>query len=402
MGSSAFVTRGVTAVLCLVVAVDVVLKNYGVHEEVVLEGAGRGGQGGRMTELHPAWNFPEANPRLDREAKVHTGEEAIRWSDVGVKVGDPNLAMPVRAGRDPAPIDGGKAATAKPVSEYGKLDKLGVNTGNQHINWDDGEGTTTNMEDSYSFGSTPVREDNSPLAYVGMLDLAQKGSDVVPHRSGVAAGTPEGAHSFFRQHVAPLVGDNARGAGAATGLVREADEAKRKAEQAARRFAKKEEEAEKAEADAARVRRLAEGVGSARLDEEVSERRERAAMRAFKQGLGADMKRLDALGVKDTNHAKAPPASKQAALDRAVQGDRAENKRLSTSADVSDVLGTINSLPVPSKGGTTTAGHRQSRHPRRPQSAAQMGASSGADGKRGATGRRGRHQSWECAFGVLC
>ena len=90
------------------------------------------------------WEMPESNPRLDSEAHVHTGEEAVRWEDRGIKVGEENDAHIIRAGRGPAPGPR-EAPTAHPDGEAhtrGKLDKLGVNTGSEHLKWDDGLGST--------------------------------------------------------------------------------------------------------------------------------------------------------------------------------------------------------------------------------------------------------------------
>lgn len=111
-------------------------------ERRVLSGSGRtmlsGGHRGKV------WEFPESNPRLDSEAHVHTGEEAIRWEDRKIKVGEDNDSHIIRAGRGPAPGPR-EAPTAHPDGEAharGKLDGLGVNTGSEHLKWDDGLGST--------------------------------------------------------------------------------------------------------------------------------------------------------------------------------------------------------------------------------------------------------------------
>lgn len=82
----------------------------------------------RQQGLHSAWNFPEAHPRIETEAGVHTGEHHIRAGDVGVYVGKQNPAMFMGAGRDP-PLHDDEVPTARPPSHGGALDRLGVNTG---------------------------------------------------------------------------------------------------------------------------------------------------------------------------------------------------------------------------------------------------------------------------------
>lgn len=203
------------------------------------------------TMLHKAWNFPESSPRLDREAHVHTGEEAIKWDDRGIKVGRENTAHIVKAGRYPAQGPP-ETPTARPTGEAhsrGKLDRLGVNTGSAHLSWDDGMDSTKGMEDSYSLGSSPVREDTSPLANVGLL--ASVGSAVVPKGTG-------NAHSFFEAHLRLLAGrprsDANQALGAARKMVDEADRASARAKEMRDDFAKKERAAEAAERQADEVR----------------------------------------------------------------------------------------------------------------------------------------------------
>ncbi len=77
-------------------------------------------------------------------------------------------------------------------------------TGILHDTWDDGMTGTHGMEDSYSFGSTPVREDNSPLATVGLL--ASVPSRLFPGR---VFGRGD-AHSYFKNAVMPFMGDAKR------------------------------------------------------------------------------------------------------------------------------------------------------------------------------------------------
>jgi hypothetical protein len=80
--------------------------------------------------LHRAWNMRESEPRLEREAHVNTGVQFERRviGDHDVEIGESNPSMPYGAKRE-RPVYQRELATARPASHFGKLDKLGVNTG---------------------------------------------------------------------------------------------------------------------------------------------------------------------------------------------------------------------------------------------------------------------------------
>jgi hypothetical protein len=153
------------------------------------------------------------------------------------------------------------------------------------------------MEDSYSFGSTPVREDTSPLASVGLL--ASVGSAVVPKSYG------GDAHSFFKANLRPAPGEAAHhGTGstavaskAAQGLLKEADEAGERAWAERRRFARDEHAAAAAERQAAVLKKLALGVGEAKLAAAQADERVRASKAAFRAGLASENRQLAMLSA---------------------------------------------------------------------------------------------------------
>jgi hypothetical protein len=177
------------------------------------------------------------------------------------------------------------------------------------------------MEDSYSFGSTPVREDTSPLASVGLL--ASVGSAVVPKGYG------GDAHSFFKANLRPVPGGavhhgtaSAAGASkAAQGLLKEADEAGKRAWAARRRFARDERAAAGAERQAAEVRKLALGVGEAKLAAARADERVKASEAAFRAGLASENRQLAMLSA-PIHHAAAKTAP--AVGERGSKPSRAE------------------------------------------------------------------------------
>lgn len=141
-----------------------------------------------------------------------------------------------------------------------------------------------------------MRENTSPLASVGLL--ASVGSAVVP------AITEGDAHSFFRANLGPVTGpavhsesSMSMASKAAQGLLKEADEAGKQAWVVRRRFAREEHAAAAAERQAAEVRKLALGVGEAKLTAARAEERVRAATDAFRAGLASEKKRLAMLST---------------------------------------------------------------------------------------------------------
>lgn len=202
------------------------------------------------------------------------------------------------------------------------------------------------MEDSYSFGSTPVREDTSPLASVGLL--ASVGSAVVPKSYG------GDAHSFFKANLRPAPGEAAHhGTGstavaskAAQGLLKEADEAGERAWAERRRFARDEHAAAAAERQAAVLKKLALGVGEAKLAAAQADERVRASKAAFRAGLASENRQLAMLS--DPIH-HAAPKNAAAVGGRGRKPSRAEVSQVIVAAPQDATVHGMSSAPAKRK-----------------------------------------------------
>lgn len=126
---------------------------------------------------------------------------------------------------------------------------------------------------------------------------------------------------------------------------------------AQQRFDQKEREARVAEKRALQVRALASSVGDAKEAVLQARRKEQAAMHMFDDMLERNGKKLSSLGERPSYRV----TKKVTPLDQAVAKDRQENRKLSSSEDVGDVLGAINSLPAKDNAHGSVAAHAAHR-----------------------------------------
>mmetsp|Transcript_63398 Transcript_63398/g.151695 ORF Transcript_63398/g.151695 Transcript_63398/m.151695 type:complete len:433 (+) Transcript_63398:49-1347(+) len=96
---------------------------------------------------------------------VNTGEPFV--GDEPVPEGAQNPRNIIAAGRAKPDLMPNPPATGSPKKENGKLDTLGVNTGNKRVQWDDDVNDPTGLEDPYSVGPSPNRERSSPSHRAG-------------------------------------------------------------------------------------------------------------------------------------------------------------------------------------------------------------------------------------------
>lgn len=166
-----------------------------------------------------AWTKPPPSNGNLKNAGVNTGEEHHDLGDVhvergqvspvhvslqhnlasaGVNTGDDNL---IHVDKGPEVYVPDSVPTATPRKTTGKLDKLGVNTGNKHTQWGDSLVSHEGLEASYNIGPSPNREFTSATPFPGTTNWAPKGSRAVKLAS---------AHDFFKTSVKPLMLPNNR------------------------------------------------------------------------------------------------------------------------------------------------------------------------------------------------
>lgn len=106
---------------------------------------------------------------------VFTGEQAS--DDQKVKAGGResprarNPSMYLDEKRVPVHLVPDNAPLRPPPSPLDRLDKLGVNTGNPHNQWDDEQISTDGMEEPYQAGVSIVRESHSPSSNAGGINF---------------------------------------------------------------------------------------------------------------------------------------------------------------------------------------------------------------------------------------
>ena len=150
---------------------------------------------------------------LGEESPVHHSKHHALES-AGVNTGNMDL---IHAENGPAAYVPAVDTTGVPrETNRGHLDKLGVNTGDEHTQWGDSLVDDTGLEPSYNVGPSPMREFTTAMPFPGTKNWPVKSSmDSIFGAAGHRAG-PQGqqlaasAHDFFQTAVAPTIQAKAR------------------------------------------------------------------------------------------------------------------------------------------------------------------------------------------------
>jgi len=349
-----------------------------------------------------AWtNKAPSNGNL-QTAGVNTGEEHHDFGDVHVKRGEVspvhvgvqhNLAAAgVNTGDDTIiHVDKGPEVyvpdtvpTAAPrKTKQHKLDKLGVNTGDQHTQWGDSLVSHKGLEASYNLGPSPNREYTSATPFPGTASWPAKGTraDKLGQKLHTAS-----AHEFFKKSVKPLMQPAVKRAAApqraaaahlhtqlhvaqtathvtegkkhsamvanlaAEPYIIEADAAKARAAEAESALARDVVRAHKAEEIAGRAHKQALKVGLAAAKVAAAKRVLSAAKNVFSENLAEarsemphkKMVRKQVLTRKVTRQ-QTKAVVDQAKLDSDMQKDSIENHAKATANDVNAFFSSVNS-----------------------------------------------------------
>ena len=329
---------------------------------------------------------------LGEESPVHHSKHDALES-AGVNTGNLDL---IHAENSPAAYVPAVETTGMPrETNRGHLDKLGVNTGDEHTQWGDSLVDHTGLEPSYNIGPSPMREYTTAMPFPGTKNWPVKsGMDsifgAVGHRTG-----PHGqqlaasAHEFFQTAVAPTIQAKARvaastptavggktvkgaqmpgsaklaHAAAAEALPYEikADAAKARAARAEARLAADVVQARRAQDLATVARQKAEKIGEAAVVVQVAQDKFKAAKKDFSAVLDKVSQHMPLKRVagKTSTKQRLPGGNKgakgkairqpaaggskrQAKLDADVNKDAAENKALATASDVHGLLASVN------------------------------------------------------------
>eukprot|EP00960_Hanusia_phi_P064032 765669-Hanusia_phi.AAC.1 len=340
---------------------------------------------------HREWNSPShraggifaASPRMSQltsspHAPVETSNHHL--SSKGVNTGEAggvDLGFPgdnqIRAGHaNPAhmistgqslPSYSKSSKTAKPrATKDGALNRLGVNTGDEHSQWDDAMVQSDGLEESYNIGISPGREYHNPAPLPGTASWPARGQRTVGVEQKLLGSRR--THSFFRRNVQPLLHAKARRGGeasgaeppkkvlqAATGFLKQAAAEEARAKEAEKAFEQQAAMARRAENLALKAKTFAEKVGEAKLKEEEAQEKLKAAEGKFRKQLKASEDIIPA-SVSSSSLVGGPKAAKsapavstqrhQGKLEEEAKKDRMENKKLASTSDVQDVFAAIN------------------------------------------------------------
>ena len=321
----------------------------------------------------------------------HSKHHALE--SAGVNTGNMDL---IHAENGPAAYVPAVDTTGVPrETNRGHLDKLGVNTGDEHTQWGDSLVDHTGLEPSYNVGPSPMREFTTAMPFPGTKNWPVKSSmDSIfgaagHHRAGAQGQQlAASAHDFFQTAVAPTIqakarvaastptavgGKTAKGtqmpgsaklahAAAAEALPYEikADAAKARAARAEARLAADVVQARRAQDLATVARQKAEKIGEAAVVVQVAQDKFKAAKKDFSAVLDKVSQHMPHKRVagKSTTKQKGPDANKgakgeairqpaaggskrQAKVDADVKKDAAENKALATASDVHGLLASV-------------------------------------------------------------
>jgi len=312
-----------------------------------------------------AWTKPPPSNGNLKNAGVNTGEEHHDLGDVhvergqvspvhvslqhnlasaGVNTGDDNL---IHVDKGPEVYVPDSVPTATPRKTTGKLDKLGVNTGNKHTQWGDSLVSHEGLEASYNIGPSPNREFTSATPFPGTTNWAAKGSRAVKLAS---------AHDFFKTSVKPLMLPNNRHAIATakfeakepTGMAKlaaqpyiiEADAAKARAAEAESALARDVVRARKAEWIATKARKQALKVGLAAAKVAAAKEAFAKTKHVFSEKMAEAT--LQMPHTKATRQ-KTKEIMDQAKLDSDTKKDLSENQAKATSKDLGGFFSSVNS-----------------------------------------------------------
>ncbi|EKX31132.1 hypothetical protein GUITHDRAFT_122659, partial [Guillardia theta CCMP2712] len=329
----------------------------------------------RMSQLTSSPHAPVETSNHHLSSKgVNTGEGG--GPDLGfpgdnhVKAGHVNPAHMIHTGQSLPTYTQSKKTSKPRTTRDGALDRLGVNTGDEHSQWDDAMVKSDGLEDSYNIGISPEREYNNPAPLPGTASWPARS----PRSGGVEQKLMGGrrSHDFFRKNVQPLLQGAKRGGGggverskkvmqAATGLLKQAAAEEARAKEAESAFEQQAAMARRAEALALKAKTFAEKVGEAKLKEEEAQERLQAAEGKFKKQLkesediipetqgnfssssSSSLSTPLALGSKAAKSSDASPSQRRRGkLDEEAKKDRMENKQLAAAGDVQDVFAAIN------------------------------------------------------------